>query len=248
MDVKLRDRCVTLWRKCFGGAELPIVFYYTDREGSARAAKPPMGHRCLVAALSQVRKGSSLRFDASSVGCDGAKRSLGFSEESMPDFGCFPSPGVSGTLSGGHHEGSPGLGKKRTAQAPVFRAPARFLVFKRWDTLQEADDPEVVIFFARPDVVAGLFTLAHFDEVEPNGVFSPRAAGCSSIVRHPYLELDSERPRAVLGLFDVSARAHVPSDIFTFSVPMDKFRRMIEAMEEGFLATPSWRKVIERIV
>jgi hypothetical protein len=49
-------------------------------------------------------------------------------------------------------------------------------------------------------------------------------------------------------LFDVSARAHVPSDIFTFSVPMDKFRRMIEAMEEGFLATPSWRKVIERIV
>lgn len=41
---------------------------------------------------------------------------------------------------------------------------------------------KVVIFFTRPDVVSGLFTLANFDEVEPSGVFSPCAAGCGSIV------------------------------------------------------------------
>jgi hypothetical protein len=134
------------------------------------------------------------------------------------------------------------------AKAPVFRAPARFIVFKRWDALEEADDPEVVIFFARPDVVSGLFTLANFDEVEPNGVFSPFAAGCGSIVQYPYLERDSERPRAVLGLFDVSARPHVLSDAFTFSVPMSKFRRMIENMEASFLVTPSWGKVSRRMV
>lgn len=38
--------------------------------------------------------------------------------------------------------------------------------------------------------------------------------------RYFYLEKDSERPRAVLGLFDVSARPHVLTDVFTFSVPI----------------------------
>jgi len=248
MEMSLRDWFMARWRKYFDGAELPIAFYYTDREGSAQAAKPPIGHRCLIAALSQVRKGKSLRFDAGSVGCGGAKRYLGFSEEIMPDFEYFLSSGIPGKLSGERYKKSPELVKEMMAKAPVFRAPARFIVFKRWDALEEADDPEVVIFFARPDVVSGLFTLANFDEVEPNGVFSPFAAGCGSIVQYPYLERDSERPRAVLGLFDVSARPHVPSDAFTFSVPMSKFRRMIENMEASFLVTPSWGKVSRRMV
>jgi len=248
MEVSLRDWFMARWRKYFDGAELPIAFYYTDREGSAQAAKPPIGHRCLIAALSQVRKGKSLRFDAGSVGCGGAKRYLGFSEEIMPDFEYFLSSGIPGKLSGERYKKSPELVKEMMAKAPVFRAPARFIVFKRWDALEEADDPEVVIFFARPDVVSGLFTLANFDEVEPNGVFSPFAAGCGSIVQYPYLERDSERPRAVLGLFDVSARPHVLSDAFTFSVPMSKFRRMIENMEASFLVTPSWGKVSRRMV
>jgi len=88
----------------------------------------------------------------------------------------------------------------------------------------------------------------YFDEAEPNGVFSPSASGCASIVQYPHLEGESERPRAVLGLFDVSARAHVQSDVFTFSVPMDKFRQMIEHMEESFLATHSWTKLGRRMV
>jgi hypothetical protein len=138
--------------------------------------------------------------------------------------------------------------KQVMERVPAFRAPARYIVFKRWDALEQSDDPEVVVFFARPDVVSGLFTLANFDEVEANGVFSPFAAGCGSIVQYPYMEKDSERPRAVLGLFDVSARAHVLSDIFTFSVPMNKFRRMIENMDDSFLITPSWATVSRRIV
>jgi uncharacterized protein (DUF169 family) len=247
MDVQLRDRFVRLWRKYFEGAELPIAFYYTDREDSAQAAMPPDGHRCLIAALARVRKGRALRFDAGSVGCGGARRYLGFSEEIMPDFEHFLSTGIPGKLSGERYKKSPALMGEMMAKAPVFRAPARFIVFKRWDALEEADDPEVVVFFARPDVVSGLFTLANFDEVEPNGVFSPFAAGCGSIVQYPYLERDSERPRAVLGLFDVSARPHVQSDVFTFSVPMAKFRRMLDGMEESFLITPSWGKLCERM-
>ena len=248
MEVSLRDWFVTRWRKYFDGAELPVAFYYTDCEDAAQAAKPPVGHRCLIAALSQVRKGKSLRFDAGSVGCGGARRYLGFSEEIVPDFEYFLSTGIPGKLSGERYKKSPELVKEMMTKAPVFKAPARFIVFKRWDILEEADEPEVVIFFAPPDVVSGLFTLANFDEVEANGVFSPFAAGCGSIVQYPHLERDSERPRAVLGLFDVSARPHVLSDVFTFSVPINKFRRMIENMEASFLTTSSWGRVSRRML
>ena len=132
-------------------------------------------------------------------------------------------------------------------KAPQIVAPSRFIVFKRWDQLDESDDAQVVIFFAEADILSGLFTLANFDQVDPNGVFAPFAAGCGSIVHYPYLEKDSRNPRGVLGMFDVSARPCVPKATLTFSVPMYKFVGMIDNMEESFLITPSWSKVRMRI-
>ena len=104
-----------------------------------------------------------------------------------------------------------------------------------------------MIFFAAPDVLSGLFTLASYDEAEPNGVFAPFGSGCSSIVQYPYLERKSVRPRAVVGMFDVSARPFVPANTLTFSVPMTKFVKMVENMDESFLITNSWRAVQKRI-
>ncbi len=48
-------------------------------------------------------------------------------------------------------------------KAPAFKAPARYAIFKRWDMLDESDNPEVVIFFSQADVLSGLFTLANYD-------------------------------------------------------------------------------------
>ncbi len=79
-------------------------------------------------------------------------------------------------------------------------------MFNRWDALDERDDRAVVIFFAPPNVLSGLFILANFDETDPQVVITPFGSGCSSIVYLPYQEIDAERPRAVLGMFDRSAR------------------------------------------
>ena len=127
------------------------------------------------------------------------------------------------------------------------RIVARFVVFKRWDVLEGSDSPEIVIFFAEPDTLSGLFTLANFDEAEQNRVIAPFGSGCSTIVQYPYLERSSYHPRAVIGMFDVSARPFVPRNTLTFSVPMSKFVMMVENMEESFLITRSWAKVQKRI-
>jgi len=247
MDLDLRDRFVERWRRYFGGEELPISFYYTDDPDRAAAAPPPHDHECLLSPLARVRHGQPLQFDAARVGCEGGKRYLGFTQELRPEFEFFLSCGIPGKLEGERYKQSPGLVREFMLRAPRFTAPGRFIVFKRWDALEETDAPEVVIFFASPDVLSGLFTLANFDEAEPNGVYCPFSAGCGSIVQYPYLERQAVRPRAILGMFDISARPHVPRETLSFSVPMEKFSTMIENMAESFLITLSWRKVRQRI-
>ena len=143
--------------------------------------------------------------------------------------------------------GAPELVQELMESSVEVKAPARFIVFKRWDHLEEVDDPVVVIFFAPPDVLAGLFTLANFDSAEPNAVFTPMGSGCSVIVRYPYVEKDAARPRGVLGMFDPAARPHVPSNYLTFAIPMVRFVTMSDNMEESFLITHTWSKIRERI-
>lgn len=247
MDLERKKKFMELWKKYFGDTELPICFYYTDEEGVAEKAKRATGHVCFIGALAKVRKGQSLCFDVDAIGCRGGKRYLGFSEQLVPRFEYFLSCGIPGRLEGERYKKSPELVKEMLKYMPPFKAPAKFIVFKRWDMLDAADEPAVVIFFAKPDVLSGVFTLVNYDEVEQYGVITPFGAGCSTIVMYPYLEKDAARPRAVLGMFDVSARPFVPKEDLTIAVPMNKFTRMIDNMDESFLITSSWDKVRKRI-
>jgi len=247
MNPSIKEKFIVLWKRYFNDAELPISFYYTDEEGQAELVEPNLMPRCVIGALAEVRKGRSLCFDVDSIGCPGGRRYLGFAEQIMPNFEYFLSCGIPGKLEGERYKKSPELVKEAMKQWPTPKAPARFIVFKRWDMIGESDHPDVVIFFAEPDVLAGLFTLANFDEADPNRVITPFGSGCSTIVHYPYLETSSNRPRAVIGMFDVSARPFVPRNTLTFSVTMNKFVMMTENMEESFLITPSWAKVQKRI-
>ena len=247
MDLSLKEKFLTLWKKYFYAAPLPITFYYTDEPGRAEAVKPGSMPRCIIGALVKVRDGQSFAFDVNAVGCPGGKRYLGFSDKLAPNFEYFLSCGIPGKLEGERYKKSPEMVKEYLKHAPPMKAPGRFIVFKRWDMLDKSDTPEVVIFFAPPDVLSGLFTLASYDEVEQNMVIAPFGSGCASIVQYPYMEVKSVRPRAVIGLFDVSARPFVPPDVLTFAAPLSKFSRMVDNMEESFLITPSWAKVQKRI-
>ena len=247
MDMGIKDKFVSLWSKYFGEAELPMVFYYTDDESCAEKAPFPVGHRCIIGALSKVRRGKPLSFDAEAAGCGGARRYCGFSGEIDKNFTFFLSYGIPGKVEGERYKRTPELVQKFLDQSTVFKAPGRFIVFKRWDAINEYDEPEGVIFYAPPDVISGLFTLANFDREDANGVIAPFAAGCGTIVQFPYLEKNAERPRAVLGSFDVSARPFVGKNELSMAFPMTRFLQIVDFMEESFLITPSWDMVKKRI-
>ncbi|HTY62872.1 MAG TPA: DUF169 domain-containing protein [Acidobacteriota bacterium] len=247
MKPGLKEEFTQRWSKYFPGADLPIAFYYTDSGEQAPVHRITEGQHCFIDDLAAIRQGKNLSFDTKSIACFGGKRYLGFSQALMPGFEYFLSCGIPGKLEGERYKKSPELVKDLLQHVPTFKAPAKYVVFKRWDALENADQPLVVIFFAPPDILSGLFTLANFDEPTNEAVFCPMGAGCSTIVQYPLLESDSKRPRAVLGMFDVSARPALPANMLTFSIPMQKFERMVSDMDESFLITGSWEKVKARL-
>jgi uncharacterized protein (DUF169 family) len=247
MKPGLKQEFTQRWIKYFPGAELPMAFYYTDKEGQAPVHRITEGQHCFVNDLAAIRQGRALSFDTKSIACFGGKRYLGFSQSLMPNFEYFLSCGIPGKLEGERYKKSPELVKELFNHVPTIQAPGKYIVFKRWDALEEADEPQVVIFFASPDVLSGLFTLANYDEPTNEAVFCPMGAGCGTIVQYPLIECKSDRPRAVLGMFDVSARPGVDPGTLTFSVPMQKFERMVADMDESFLITGSWEKIKNRL-
>jgi hypothetical protein len=247
MKPGLKQEFMQRWGKFFPGADLPIAFYYTDDGEQAPIHRISEGLHCFVDDLAAIRQGKNLSFDTKSIACFGGKRYLGFSQRLMPNFEYFLSCGIPGKVEGERYKKSPELVKVLLQHVPTFTAPAKYVVFKRWDLLEEADGPLVVVFFSPPDVLSGLFTLANYDEPTNEAVFCPMGAGCATIVQYPLIECRSNRPRAVLGMFDVSARPGVAANTLTFSVPIQKFERIVASMDESFLITGSWEKVKARL-
>ena len=247
MDIHLKTQFLERWEKYFCHAELPFVFYFTDGDGGAPMAVPAKGRSCIICELAKVRKGESVCYDEEAIICGGAKRYLGFAPGIRPNFEYFLSCGIQGKMEGERYIKTPEMVVDMMKKQPSLNRQGKHIVFKRWDKLEASDNPEVVIFIAKPDVLSGLFTLANYDQAESDSTIAPFGAGCGSIVYYPYFEKDKERPRAVLGMFDPSARPCVPGDTLSFAVPMNKFEKMIANMDECFLITDTWTTVLSRI-
>ena len=248
MDIQLKQKFLGLWKKYFNDSELPITVYFSDNDNGVEKVIPQKGWSCLICELANIRNGKLLCYSEKDFKCGGAQRYLGFAPEMRKNFEYFLSCGIPGEMDGERYKQTPEIVLETQKIMKILPSKDKYVIFKRWDKLEEIDEPDVVIFFAKPDVLSGLFTLANFDRVEPDGgVFTPFGAGCGSIIHYAYLEKDKEKPRAVLGMFDPSARPCVPENMLTFSVPMKRFTEMINYMEESFLITDTWKTVKERI-
>jgi len=248
MDTQFVEFFISRWNKYFAGSELPICYFYTNQVRDEDVKESTHTERCLIGNLNRVREGFPFVYSAATPGCIGGKRYTGFTQKLRPRFEYFLSCGIPGEMEGERYKQSPELVRRHLVHHPPFEAPGQYLVFKRWDKLGADEQPLAVVFFATPDVLAGLFTLANYDVADPHGVVAPMGSGCASIINYPYEEAQSEYPRCVLGMFDVSARPGVPDDRLTFAVPMKRFEQMVHNMDESFLITDSWKTVRDRLV
>jgi len=238
---------ISRWNKYFHNAPLPVAIFYSNELHKAEPAKKHASHHCMIADITRVFKGESLAFNSTNIGCGGGLRYCGFNDSLRPGFEFFLSYGIEGKLEGERYKKDPETVLELMKNAPKLKAPATWLIAKPFDKLDADDNPEVIIFFATPDVLAGLFTLSNFDRSDLYGVKAPFSAGCGSIIQYPLLENSSENPDCILGMFDSSARPYVQAGTLSFAIPVKRFEKMVGYMDESFLTTGTWKVMGKRI-
>jgi len=247
IDPELKNDFLNKWEKYFPGAGLPIVLMRSDSLRDIPPAKKGSGHHCLMSDIARVFKGESLGFGIDNIGCGGGLRYCGFADSLRPGFEHFLSYGIPGKMEGERYKKDPKTVEKMMAKVRNLDNPYRWVIAKPFKEISERDDPEVVLFYATPDVLAGLFTLANFDRTDLFGVKAPFSAGCGSVIQYPMLSSYVGTADCFMGMFDISARPYIPEGMVSFAIPAARFKVLVGYMDESFLITNSWKAISKRI-
>ena len=122
-------------------------------------------------------------------------------------------------------------------------APKPYGVTKYLSLFGPGEEPEIVVFFARGEVLTGLNSLCCYASGSHLAVVSPFGAGCTSIYTWPLTYLMRGEEKAVLGGLDPSARKFMKPDELTFAVPLSLYRKMLDCMETSALTRHTWQGV-----
>jgi uncharacterized protein (DUF169 family) len=235
------------FQETLGLKESPLGIYYTNEKPEGVAPKEGITG-CMIGLLQNARKkGKTVYFDKAHFGCPGGAYYMGFFDSPRPNIEYFLSCGIPGEMEGERYIKTPERAREYFAKMIPRRAPATYCVFKPIEQFQGGGEPEVVTFFAPPDILSGLFTLTNYALERTDAVYAPFGSGCGTLLTYPLKEAVKEQPRATLGMFDVSARPMVEKDFLTLSMPYSIFLKLLENVSGSFLQTESWRKVFQRI-
>jgi uncharacterized protein (DUF169 family) len=244
----------------------PVAVLLTDERPEEALQFKEGRWGCVVSMLTAAAKGRTAVFDRKTFGCPGGGVGLGFGNQYVN----FPA-GIENFLSTGNKEfcstdmgknivrnmpalehgerylKSPEVAKKFVDGLPMTDVPTEYVVFKPLEKVSDGETPKVVVFYVNPDQLSALVVLANYDRGSNQSVISPFGAGCHTAGIIPFNEDNAEKPRAVIGMFDISARKQVDRDILSFTVPYKMFLEMESNVEGSFLQGHEWLKVRERM-
>lgn len=224
------------YRDAFGdAAPMPIAFGYSDNAVSEIKRVP----KCMIGTISNVRHGEPLTLTEENVICGGGGLYTAFREmpERVPMF-------VSEVE---HYKQSKEMVIDYVNNLHIQITNKPYLNFVRIDKLKNWDEAEAILFFATPDILSGLCTWAFYDNNSSDAVTTQFASGCAAIVSFAINENRKNGNRCFLGMFDPSARPLVPENELTFTIPMCRFKRMLETMNDSALFQKAFSIIKKRI-
>ena len=269
MDKKITEGMKDFFER-LGLPEEPFGMFYTDQE-PVKGYSPKPGllptsemekrgeinwgsiwgdFSCVMGNIWRARRmKTAAYFDRERFGCLGGAFYLGFLKPQLEFIAHYISSGIPNQIQGEHYLESADISRRFFQEVDPRPAPARYCVFKPLGQFASSEEPELVIFFARAEIVCGLNQLAVFVTNDFEAVSSPFGAGCTNMVTWPLKYQAEGKLKAVLGGWDPSDRKFMKPDEISFTVPFEMFCRMVSRWMESFLKTPTWdivRKKIDR--
>jgi hypothetical protein len=193
------------------------------------------------------KKKTAAYFSAERFGCPGAAFWLGYMKPQTETIIHYVSTGIPERMHGELYCDSPDALRRVFHEIDPMPAPNRYCVVKPIGLFGHNEKPELVAFFARPEVLSGLHQLAAFVTNDPQVVASPWGAACSGLITWPMKYLARGENRAVVGGWDPSARKFFKTDELTFTVPNIMFTQMLDGFGKSFLTTKTWQTVRKKI-
>lgn len=262
------DKSLRAFLEALDHPEEPMGMFYTDAEPeNGYAPKPGQlpsveqearnevdwktlwgDFSCVLGHIWLARKKQTAAyFDRERFGCLGGAFFLGYMKPQLNFIVHYVSTGIPGVIEGERYLLSPEMTRKFYEDIDPRPAPKRFSVFKPISQFTEQEQPELVIFFARPEIISGLHQLAMFVTDDVEAVMSPFGSGCSAIVTWPLKYLQEGKRKAVIGGWDPSCRKFLKTDEITFTVPLQMYQLMLESWSDSFLTTNAWATVKKKI-
>ena len=256
----------------------PVVVLLADEkpQNALQFKKGKWG--CVMFMFANAAKGKTVAFDRETYGCWGGGVGLGFGNAylnfpgGVECFSYFLSSGniqwekgkaVAGALEGSagkafaedflHGEAyveTPQLVEQFIKDLPITEIKSRYVLFKPLSEIDPANEqPETTVFVVDPDQLSALVILANYGREGMENVIIPWAAGCQTIGIIPFREAKAQRPRAVVGLTDISARKYVRNilgaEFLSFAMPWKMFLEMEGKVEGSFLERHTWQSLLE---
>ncbi len=153
-------------------------------------------------------------------------------------------------LHGERYVETPDKVRRFVESLPMRDIPSEYVLFEPLGTVnRETENLRTVVFLADADQLSALVVLANYGRGDNENVTIPYAAGCQTLGLYPYREAERERPRAVVGLTDLSARLYARKQLgdglLSFSVPLSLFDEMEGNVEGSFLERPTWQALLK---
>lgn len=227
---------INRYQEAFGeSAPLPIALGYSNTP-AAEIKKVP---KCMIGAISKVRNGDSLTLCEENVLCGGGGLYTAFRE--MPDR----VPMFVSEIE--HYKKSKQMVVDYVDSLDIHISEKPYLNFVRVDKLEDWSSAEAILFFATPDMLSGLCTWAFYDNNASDAVTTQFASGCAAVVTFAVNENQKNGKRCFLGMLDPSARPLVPANELTFTIPMSRFKEMLETMNDSALFQKAFSIIKKRI-
>ena len=256
----------------------PVALVWSDVAPEGALQFKPGGWGCAASVFGTVaRKGRTAVFDRATYGCWGGGVGLGFGNcyETFPggidgfrgflsdgnnktELGCQIGRGLAEAgakqladdfLLGERYLKSADATQRFLNALPMRDIPAKYVVLKPLsDVVPEVDQVKNVTFFVEPDALSALVVLANQLRPEYENVGIPYAAACQLLGILAYRELESQHPRALVGLTDISARKNTRASLgrnaMSFTIPWPMFLEMEDNVENSFFQRETWRSLI----
>ena len=248
--------------------EEPMGLFYTDKEPAEGFSPEPSDlptrekeirneidwqalfakFSCSIGHIWRARRKRTIAyFSAERFGCPGAAFWFGYNKPQTERMILYISTGIPNWTEGERYCDSPDALRRIFELADPRPVPRKYCVIKPLSLFTDDEEPELVIFFSRPESVCGLNQLATFVTNDPEVVVSPWSSACGSIAVWPLHYMARGENKAVIGGWDPSARKFFKTDELSFTVPFQMFRAMIDRYRESFLITKTWALVQKKI-